>query len=334
MKYSKESNRTTDAAACGRVRISAIVPTFNRCKELQGTLKSLRSQTLPSDDYEIIVVDNGSRDATHDVVSSLNKKGGKEIFYVREERLGLHFARHAGTSAARGEILAFTDDDAIVDAMWLRALLNVYGDDTVECAGGKILPIWEVEPPDWVRPYGPGYLSLLDLGDKIIELKKPGIYGCNFSIRKSLLFQLHGFNPDSFGDFWLGDGETGLLRKVLDAGLKIIYTPNAIVHHIIPGSRVTLEYLKRRSSNEGACSSYAAYKRKRPGRARLLLGCLKHAAKWMVLRTFAAGNGILGQEARFHNQIRASYYWRRIWYDLRLIYDKSLRDLVEKDDWL
>jgi glycosyltransferase involved in cell wall biosynthesis len=319
-----------------QVRISAIIPTLNRCNELRRTLESLRAQTLPPEQYEIIVVDNGSTDDTLSVVSEFadDAAGCAQVRYVREDRLGLHYARHAGARAARGYILTFIDDDAYADPNWLKALLDGYTDEQVGCVGGKILLIWEYEPPDWIKSYASGYLGGLDLGDHILELKEPGIYGCNLSIRNSVLSLVGGFNPDSFGSFWLGDGETGLVRKVLQAGWKIMYKPEAIVWHVIPASRITLAYLKRRSANQGTCSSYAAYRQNHPGRGRLFLSAFEQGLKGTFLQALALGYKLLSSDERYHKGIRAAYYWRRLKYDLQLMYDKKLRKLVEKDDWL
>jgi glucosyl-dolichyl phosphate glucuronosyltransferase len=319
-----------------KIAISAIIPTLNRSDGLRRALESLRDQTLPPDKYEIIVVDNGSTDDTQKLVAEfMNAESpGAAARFIREERLGHHFARHAGIRVARGAILAFIDDDAIADPRWLEALIDAFKDRKAGCVGGKIKPVWEVEPPEWVRSYGASSFGGLNLGDELVELKTPNIYGSNFSIRKSLFFTVHGFNPDSIGDFWFGDGETGLLLKVLQAGWKIIYTPEAVVWHVIPASRMTLAYLKRRWANQGACNCYTAYRKNRPGRGRLLLGALKQGVKGGLFESRAVWNGILSSDQRYHCKIRASYHWRRLWYDLRLMHDRQFRELVEKDDWL
>jgi glycosyltransferase involved in cell wall biosynthesis len=317
------------------IEISAIIPTLNRCDGLRRSLESLRDQTVPADEYEIIVVDNGSTDDTQEVVAEFKdeESPGAAVRFIREERLGLHFARNAGARSAQGAILAFIDDDAFADPRWLEGLRDGYSDDRIGCVGGKILLVWETEPPGWVRPYGLSCYSL-DLGDEVVELRTPGIFGSNFSIRRSLLFQVNGFNPDSFGDLWLGDGETGLLRKVLQTGWKVVYTPKALVWHVVPASRMTLAFLKRRWANQGACNSYTAYRQNRPGRGRLLLGALKQGVKGGLFESQAVCNRMLGSDQQYHCAIRASYHWRRLRYDLRLMYDRQLRELVEKDDWL
>jgi glycosyltransferase involved in cell wall biosynthesis len=318
-----------------KLRISIIIPTLNRADRLRSALTSVRAQTLPSEGYEIIVVDNGSTDDTEKVFCEFAREetGRAAVRYVREDQLGLHFARHAGAKIARGQFLAFMDDDATADPNWLQELLKGYSGYEVGCVGGKILPIWEAEPPTWVRDYGPGYLGGLDLGDHALELREPAIYGSNLAIRKSTLVQVRGFNPDSFGQTWLGDGEIGLLRKVLQAGWKIMYNPKAVVWHYIPASRMTLDYLRRRSANQGASNSYTAYRNLYPSKARLAIMALEEAGKGGLLRIWGCAYSLLGSNKWYHKEIRASYYWRRFQYDLRLIYDELFRNLVKKDDW-
>jgi len=68
-----------------------------------------------------------------------------------------------------------------------------------------------------------------------------------------------GFNPESFGDIWLGNGETGLQYKLQERRLGIGFIPNALVYHHIPPQRMTVSYLCQRMANEGACDIYSRY---------------------------------------------------------------------------
>ncbi len=315
--------------------ISAIIPTLNRCNGLGQTLEALQTQALPSWAYEIIVADNGSTDGTQAMASHLAKEpGGAAIHYVREEQLGLHFARHAGARAAHAPILAFIDDDARADRNWLAALLESFADPSVGCVGGRINLAWERQPPRWMERYGPGWLGGLDLGESAHEVDEAGIYGSNLAIRKDVLMQVGGFNPDSFGTLWLGDGETGLVRKVRQAGWKAMYAPRAVVWHDVPAARMTLAYLKRRSANQGASDSYTAYRQNGPGRGRLLEGALEHGAKAAILAALAGACRALRLERRCHAEIMSSYHQRYAAYSWRLTHDQALRRLAEKDDWL
>jgi len=316
------------------VKVSVIIPTHNRDALIGDTIKSLKNQHLRLDEFEIIVVDNASTDNTKGVVEQCNCTGGKEIFYLYEENLGLHNARHAGAKVAKGGILAFTDDDAIYDSHWLSKLLRFYSDPGVGCVGGRILPKWEVSPPEWIQHVPKGFFSLLDLGDEPKELHTPGIYGVNFSIRKDLLFKLGGFNPESFGHLWLGDGETGLLKKVLKAGYKIIYAPDALCWHFIPKERITIEYIKRRAANEGAAASYSVWRGKRFSKLTLIVRVMALAIYSFCHYTLSKVKKNVCSNKWYYHEWRKAYGFSRLSYEWRLIYDHSLKELVLKDDWI
>ncbi|MBC7232373.1 MAG: glycosyltransferase [Chloroflexi bacterium] len=315
-------------------RITVIIPTHNGADRIQETIESLAHQDLPRNEYEVIVVDNASTDDTKTVVEEVSRKHGLEVCYIYEPQLGLHNARHAGARNARGEILAYTDDDVICDKVWLRELLNCYDSDKVGCVGGKVLPTWEVPPPKWILRY-PGALALLDHGDEVKELKWPeAIYGCNFSIRRDVLFAVGGFNPDSFGNIWLGDGETGLLRKVYDAGWKVVYNPKAVVWHRIPAARLTLDYMKRRFAYQGAADAYTRYHYRGVGRLELVLHGLVFMGSAVIFGLLAMLTVPAPIAVRHHQILRASYCWSRAGYTLRLLYDRQLQALVAKERWL
>ena len=135
--------------------ISVIIPTLNRCEILADALTSVRQQTLPADQYEIIVVDNGSTDGTRELTERLNQDGCKPIRYIYEPQLGLHNARHAGARAAKGNVLVFTDDDATFDPGWLQAYAKAFAEHPeMAAAGGPVRPIWEASPPKWLWAEG------------------------------------------------------------------------------------------------------------------------------------------------------------------------------------
>ena len=330
--YIQEENKEINM-----IQISVIVSTHNRCEYLRNTIISLQEQNFPKDKYEIMVVDNNSTDKTPEVIEGCNRNDKKEVVYVKEPNIGLHNARHAGAKAAKGEILAYVDDDVICDSNWLSELIKPYTDPEAGCVGGKILPKWEAEPPEWIKLY-PSYLSLLDLGDEVKELKIPGIWGCNFSIRKSLLFEVGGFNPDAFGDkkliWYRGDGEAGLLKKVLSIEKKVIYTPHAIVWHVIPENRLTLDYFKKRSFIEGISSSFLAYRTKRFSRIRLFYRSCRYGIASVVCKILALKGKIQKSDSYFKYEFAASSFKSRFIYEFKLIYDKKLRESVERENWI
>jgi glycosyltransferase involved in cell wall biosynthesis len=256
MEYERRFRQAT-SRRINNVYVSIIIPTRNRCESLRNTLVSLQQLNFPHDQYEIIVIDKPSTDDTRRVVEECNQLGRKEIIYYEELQDGLHKARHAGAQIAKGDILAYTDDDAICDPDWLSGLTRPYTDPKVGCVGGKVLPRFETKEPAWAK-YFPGFLGILDRGSEIIKVNDAGIWGCNLSIRKTVLYDVGGFNPTGRASpmRYRGDDETGLLNKAIKKGYDVVYSPFAVVIHVIPQERVTIAYLKQRAFVQGVCDSY------------------------------------------------------------------------------
>lgn len=255
------------------MKLSVIIPTRNRSELLKKTLSSILSQTMSLDDFEVIVVDNGSTDNTRYIVESFNDQI-KNLRYCFDKTPGLHVGRHRGLKESKSDILVYADDDIEAFPEWLEGIWESFLDQSVALVGGKNLPQWEEEPPYWiyemwmnVNEYGHalGHLSILDFGDKIIEIDPGYVWGCNFSIRKSVLLNAGGFHPDAFPQdmiMYRGDGETYISDYIRKSGLKALYNPKASVYHLVPRARMTIDYFCKRSFNQGISNSYSEIRNK------------------------------------------------------------------------
>ena len=132
------------------MRFSIIIPTLNRCELLKKVLIATVNQTFSQQDYEIIVVDNGSNDKTEEVLKQFQDALLSKLILIHEVRHGLHWTRHAGAVVATGELLAFIDDDTIPCTNWLEEIDKAYSYFDADCAGGKIDILWDRQPPEWV----------------------------------------------------------------------------------------------------------------------------------------------------------------------------------------
>ena len=315
--------------------VSVIIPTFNRSDMLRQAVTAACKQTLPRDQYEIIVVDNASTDDTRDVVGKLRSSTQTSITYVHESRPGLHWARHAGASAAQGKILAFIDDDCLPEPDWLASLSQAYDEFQPDAAGGKILIRWDSPPPTWVITYE-AVLGRLDLGPQPRFLKEDEfINGGNFSILRDRLFEIGGFNPDQIGSYLIGDGETGLCRKIHAAGWKMLWVPSAMVwHQQIQGRNDTLPDLKRRFANNGVADVYNDLNHNMPSRYRLFRlwqwRLRKHWPMWF--RAWKLRGQTNPKELQL--QMDAAKTQAEAKYLLRVLSSKSFRQLVLKENWL
>ena len=137
------------------MRISVIVPTLNRSASLHQTLVSVLTQAFPASDFEVIVVDNGSKDSTRAAVETLQTDHPNlRLRYIYEPEPGLLSGRHRGALEASGEILAFTDDDIEAAPGWLAAIASSFDDPLVHLVGGRNLPKYEITPPAGSRSFG------------------------------------------------------------------------------------------------------------------------------------------------------------------------------------
>jgi glycosyltransferase involved in cell wall biosynthesis len=228
--------------------ISIIICTFNRSQMLAKVLEDLDKQVVPRGvTWEALVVDNNSTDKTRAVVENFEKEGMAVFRYVFENRQGKSYALNSGIRAARGEIVAFTDDDVQIDPHWLWNLKKVFDEYDCGGVGGRIVPQWTCEKPKWLQADGPNQLMdaiiQFDRGDMCCELKAMP-FGANMAFKKSM-FQKYGLfrldlGPRPGCKIYYEDTEFGL--RVKSGGEKLMYAPDAIVYHPVEKERVEKGY--------------------------------------------------------------------------------------------
>jgi glycosyltransferase involved in cell wall biosynthesis len=257
-------------------RVSAIICTYRRPDTLPAAIQSLGTQTLAAEEYEVIVVDNNSRDGTAGIVRKHEEDAGFHLRYVLETQPGNSHARNAGIREARGDIVAFMDDDAMAEPDWLRSLIEVH--DKVSDAwavGGKVVPIWGGERPQWLQPSMLRSLSLVDWGDEERPLKWPErVIGTNISFWKRVFSEIGSFATDlgRRGDLILGYDDTEIQERIHKLGKLVVYTPRAVVRHHVPVERMTKQYFYNRAYGTGRSEAILTA---RSGRAQLLRESLK-----------------------------------------------------------
>ena len=245
------------------VRVSAIICTHNRSAYLNKAIQSLADQTLPREQYEVIVVDNGSTDDTKAIVESLEHFGN--LRYIYEPILGLSQARNTGWQNARGEYIAFLDDDAIACPEWLERVVEAFENVNPRpgSVGGKVIPIWEVERPAWLSKQMELFLSIVDWADKPILLTEDYQFlaGVNFACPCEILKAFGGFST-TLGrkGSKLLSGEEILLRDYLtEQNLENYYDPEIYVQHHIPAERLVKRWFYRRYFWHGVSNEILQY---------------------------------------------------------------------------
>src|SRR5262245_22235176 len=156
--------------------VSVIIATFNRASFLAECLRELALQPFETGD-EVLVVDNGSTDTTATVVAEARSVFPVPLRYLIEVAPGKSRALARGIALATGDVLAFTDDDVLVDRSWVAAIRSAMGDRSIALVGGPVAPRWERTPPAWwarVTPESYGRLAsplgLLNYGPAETEL--------------------------------------------------------------------------------------------------------------------------------------------------------------------
>ncbi len=255
------------------IKLSVIVPTYNRSKLLNNTLESISNQTFNKEDFEVIVVDNGSTDNTKGVTFQFQNKIN-HLYYYYDATPGLHVGRHIGLKRAKSEILVYTDDDIEASPIWLEGIWESFQDKEVVLVGGKNLTKYEVKPPFWIlemwyrlNKFGHliGELSILDFGNEVKEISPYFVFGCNFSVRKKIIESAHGFHPDAMPFdliHFRGDGETTISKYIETNELKTIYNPKASVCHVVTSERLTVDYFCRRAFFQGISDSFTQLREK------------------------------------------------------------------------
>ena len=176
------------------MNVSVILCTYNRSESLAKALASIAQSRVPeSIQWEVLVVDNNSRDATRSVVEEFCRRDPSMFRYLFEPQQGKSCALNAGIQAARGEILAFTDDDVTVEPTWLQNLTSSLTNGVWAGAGGRTLPEKTFSAPRWMASedrYALGPLAMFDLGCEPRELIEP-LFGNNMAYRREA-FEKYG----------------------------------------------------------------------------------------------------------------------------------------------
>lgn len=232
------------------VDVSIIVCTYNRAARLKEVVEMLASLApAPGSTHEFLIVDNNSSDGTHEVVKEAILRHGETFRYIFETRQGLSWARNTGIASARGRLIAFTDDDVRIDRNWLAVLCRTAKNDPQAAFGGRILPLWEISPPSWFIGTGPfkmlkgGVIVGHDLGEErreyTLEMQTP--VGANMAFRREV-FERHGLFRTDLGKtgkkVFFGE-DADIFTRLLRAGEKVLYVPDALIYHPVDQERMT-----------------------------------------------------------------------------------------------
>jgi glycosyltransferase involved in cell wall biosynthesis len=230
-----------------QMNITVIVCTYNRSGLLQTALESIVASEIPAGiAWEILVADNNSNDGTRAMVEEFIRRHPGRLRYLFEPRQGKSNALNSAIAAAKGEVVAFADDDITVDSQWLYALTAPVMNGPWMGSGGRVLAQWKSTAPAWLERGSwmlAGPLVHFDPELKAGQLNETPV-GTNMAVRKSLFARYGGFRTDLGprpGDE-IRNEDSEFARRLMRAGESLYYEPSAIVYHPIPENRLTKDY--------------------------------------------------------------------------------------------
>lgn len=226
-----------------KIFASVVICTFNRSAYLGACIESILAQNYPRDRYEVIVVDDGSTDATPEVART------EGIRFIRHaSNKGLPAARNTGIAAAKGAVVAFIDDDAVADPDWLEHLVAPFADPTVSASGGRTVAYktnrlaerylaaegsGNPAPLEFGKSKNPLWRFWVYLKDMFAPLAAAAapmdvqaVFGLNCAYRTAAVEKFGGFD-----EVLTTDEDSELSVRFRDHGARIMFVPAAIIHH-------------------------------------------------------------------------------------------------------
>jgi GT2 family glycosyltransferase len=223
--------------------LTVIIPTKNRACAIQALLASMRELLgMERSQPQIIVADNGSQDETWEFLQNITKDFPVPLVPLRVSRPGKSAAINRALQVAKGDILAFLDDDVVVDAQWLGSIEGFLECGNYRVGQGRILLQSPASEDPAIQELMNRYRTVpyLNFSPEIKEIHS--INGANFIISRDILQSLGGF------DERLGPGASGtsedveLAQRIRRAGYRIGYMRDATVYHSVERRRLTEEY--------------------------------------------------------------------------------------------
>lgn len=264
--------------------ISVIICTYNREKYIFRVLESLAKNDYPYSEYEIVLIDNNCTDGTAAELERFKAAYPEVNFrYFLEPNQGLSYARNRGIRESKGEILVYVDDDAFVDAKYLANYAELFSRrPDIDAAGGPIIPYYEsgIEP-EWMtyhlKRLLTGYLYFGNSERDFPGKNYPG--GGNAAYRKAVFNKVGLYNTDlgRKGGNLGGGEEKDIFDKMTAAGMKIVYVPDCVLHHMIPQHKLEQDYFDRVTEGIGTSERLRTLK---ISKAKYLKRLFQEAVKW------------------------------------------------------
>ena len=244
------------------MHISVIICTYNRAQNLPVCLGRLAGQRgVDGLEWEVLVVDNNSTDATRETVAELARTLPIAIRYTFEPQQGLNYARNRGAQESLGQYFGYIDDDIQTSPQWLAALHNALATNDADAVGGRIHLDPSIKLPNWIQPEMYGFLGYQDFGEQPFQMDGASRYpfGGNMFFNRRVIDRIGLFNPllgrrgtgRKRGELFKGAETDYFHRLAAHGGARIFYEPRAIVYHQVQPFQLTKKYFRTIHYNAG-----------------------------------------------------------------------------------
>ena len=245
--------------------LSIIISTYNNSASLIRTLASVVLQDADNRLWECVVVNNASTDDTAKCFEAFAKQHAEvNLRMVDEPRKGLSYGRNCGIAAAKGQFVAFIDDDETIDKGFVSAYIDLFYNHSAFAAAGALKVCYETARPKWMSHYTEKMIANpVDLGNKITTITRTIVpAGGNMAFNKEV-FNIYGYfdtNLGRQGETLLGGEENEFFDRIRNLGERIFYTPKAVAYHHISDRKLTAEYFDKLSYGVGVSKRLRAEK--------------------------------------------------------------------------
>jgi glycosyltransferase involved in cell wall biosynthesis len=302
--------------------LNVIICTYNRASRLAKMLDSLMQADIPPGlRVEIIVVDNNSSDDTPKIVEGFMGRENPAVRYLFEGQQGKSHALNTALKHLTGGIIAFTDDDALVDRHYLSAILEAIGKYPEHgCFGGTVEPVYPEVLPDWLDLHGSMKFlrsAFVDRRDGEIEAPYAELgfsstpSGCNMFFRREVVEDNGPFRTDlgPQGKRLGFDEDSEYCRRLIDRGHAFYFIPSVIVRHPVYPERLDPQYLL---DWRYQCGKSQALGTADAGRFPRLFGVPRYLFREILDHSlgFLAAAG--SKTTRFYHRLVLAYSWGQV----------------------
>jgi glycosyltransferase involved in cell wall biosynthesis len=230
-------------------QISICLCTFRRPELLGNLLREIaKMETGGEFNYSVVVADNDPAESARTVVAEFKKESRLEIIYVVEPRRSISFARNKSLEPARGDFVAFIDDDEYPDKRWLLSMLRTCRKYAAPGVFGPVRTAYARETPAWVRKAG-----FYDRPEHPTGFEMPWTE-CrtgNVLINRDVLMSEQ---PPFRTEFGAGASDIDLFRRLIEKGRRFVWCQDGVVYEILPPGRCKRRFLLRRGLLRGSIS--------------------------------------------------------------------------------